>query len=324
MRKILMALALVAAFFVARAAFAQSANAPNQLIAANNAGDTDFPASHDLLSYDLPSLPTSNGHNATRLAASTPHLFVLRAAPVASSRNCVSGAAEQDQCRVHWTSLLRQTMTLLAAEQATRLAIDPNARANFARGPWFSNWIDTAGNQGFSRWNTANAPAHNYALQPARGAVAAFTFMQNDPRGRDLLVSNSRAYWMSRLRAFAFATAYEAQWKFGPLGENAIGGGQRTVPSTSGTTQAIAAAHGGMSDFVMMPLGGTLWSIGEDLIDRHVIWELEGRTNRRAALLGMSVLNPSRTVANLLRGKAPWYRDGRETRIPMGQLPFQR
>ena len=79
----------------------------------------------------------------------------------------------------------------------------------------------------------------------------------------------------------------------------------------------------GTVDFVMTPVAGTLWSVGEDLIDRQIIWRLEGRTNNRLALLGMSVLNPNRSVANVMRGKAPWYRDNRATRVPSKMLPFQ-
>jgi hypothetical protein len=60
----------------------------------------------------------------------------------------------------------------------------------------------------------------------------------------------------------------------------------------------------------MTPAGGMVWVVGEDLLDRYV-------SDRVAANHPYSVfpkilrgtLNPTRTMANALRGKLPWYRD---------------
>jgi hypothetical protein len=52
--------------------------------------------------------------------------------------------------------------------------------------------------------------------------------------------------------------------------------------------------------------------IDEDIADRYVITGLENRTSNRILLvLTRSFLNPSRTVANLMAFKEPWYRQTR-------------
>jgi hypothetical protein len=184
-------------------------------------------------------------------------------------------------------------------------------------GHWLTHYLDAVGNTDLTRWTNRDSAASNYVKQPMMGAVTGFLYIQNDPKGRDLGFQNTRRYWLSRLRATAFSTAYEAEWKLGPLGEASLGN-YRTQTSSGGNP-----VHGaGAADFVMMPVGGAAWSVGEDVIDRQVIWRLEGKTNNRAALLALSVLNPGRSVANILRAKAPWYRDSRETRTPMSELPF--
>src|SRR5205085_1308398 len=143
----------------------------------------------------------------------------------------------------------------------------------------------------------------------------------NDPKGRDLTLSNTRAYWTSRLRALAFSAVYSAQWEVGPLSEASIGNTGRVAYFSKASKGMTNGA--GMVDFVMTPVGGTVWAIGEDLIDRQIIWRLEGHTRNKLALAAMSVLNPNRSVANILRHKAPWYRDSRYTRTARMNLPFQ-
>lgn len=53
--------------------------------------------------------------------------------------------------------------------------------------------------------------------------------------------------------------------------------------------------------------------IGEDALDRFVIRRVERATaNPWIKLAVRTSLNPTRSFANLLRGKVPWHRDDRE------------
>jgi hypothetical protein len=47
--------------------------------------------------------------------------------------------------------------------------------------------------------------------------------------------------------------------------------------------------------------------ITEEALDRYIIRHAEG--NLAVRILLRTVLNPTRTVANVLRFKKPWYRD---------------
>ncbi len=235
-----------------------------------------------------------------------------------SSRTCAAGIASAKECRVHWRPLLEESLEFLVIQHSARLTMYPGLRSNLTRGHWLENWGSPVANQRITNWNDGDSAATNYLGHPAMGAVAGFLYVQNDPRGRDLVFHNTRAYWSSRLRALAFSAAYTAQWEIGPFSEASLGNTGKTFywkdgRRTNGT---------GAVDYVVTPLAGTAWSIGEDIIDRELIWRLEGRTNHKAALLAMSLLNPTRSAANLLRGRAPWFRDGRETRVASFSLPF--
>jgi len=275
----------------------------------------------------LPDAPLPGARTPRITAGSDPATGVLGTMPrpalrfAVSSRTCAAGWVTANDCGVHWAPLLRQSFTLLMLQHGARLAGDASARTAMTRGPFFSKWFDAAGQQQLTRWNDGDAFVTNYVGHPLMGGVASFLFIQNDPRGRDLTVHNSRQYWTSRLKAMAFTAAYTVQWEIGPLSEASL--------AHTGSAQYRSRHSGrmtngtGLVDYIVTPLGGTAVTVAEDLIDRHLLWGLEGRTNNRAALLGMSLLNPTRSAANLLRGRAPWYRDGRFKRVARTDLPFQ-
>lgn len=241
-------------------------------------------------------------------------------APV-SGRTCEAGLVPARECGEHWKPLLTQSLTFLLLQHGGRLAIDGNARHDLVNGKWFDEWRQSVEGNSITRWNDGDPFVYDYIGHPLMGAVTDFLYIQNDPRGRDLTLTNTRAYWTSRLRAMAFSAVYSAQWEVGPLSEASL---ENTGRVSYYSTRSHGMTNGtGMVDFVMTPVGGTAWAVTEDLIDRQIIWRLEGHTNNKFALAAMSALNPGRSVANLLRRKAPWYRDSRFTRRAHLDLPFQ-
>jgi hypothetical protein len=62
------------------------------------------------------------------------------------------------------------------------------------------------------------------------------------------------------------------------------------------------------SEFFVNPVGGTAWVVTEDLLDRYVVRPMEGKSHPHFMYLARSFLTPSRSWANLLRFKRPWYR----------------
>jgi hypothetical protein len=65
-------------------------------------------------------------------------------------------------------------------------------------------------------------------------------------------------------------------------------------------------------DFIITPTLGTLWLLAEDTLDRYVSDRIQG-DGRIVPKIVRGALNPSRTMANAVRFKAPWYRDSQES-----------
>jgi hypothetical protein len=151
-----------------------------------------------------------------------------------------------------------------------------------------------------------------------QGAVSGFIEVQNSPRQKYLRISGSREYWRSRFYAMMWATVFSTQQKIGPLGEAALG-------SAGGYTYALHCPYPcknykpgvtkytnntGWTDFITTPVIGTLWTVMEDFIDREVSDRIEDRYGTSwGPKVIRGALNPTRTMANALRIKKPWYRD---------------
>jgi hypothetical protein len=180
------------------------------------------------------------------------------------------------------------------------------------KGPFFRDWFHSVASYRFSRWNDGDPFLVDYIGHPMMGAVTGRIQVQNDPRGITAELGKSKVYWKSRAKALAFASVYAAQWELGPASETSIGNigsFQYYSKSSKGLTNGTGAI-----DLVMTPVGGMAWLIAEDALDRFAITRLERVSENRAWLMGISILNPTRSTANLLRFKAPWYRDTRRVR----------
>jgi hypothetical protein len=141
----------------------------------------------------------------------------------------------------------------------------------------------------------------NYIGHPMQGSVAGLIFTHNDKaRFKYVEFGKDRDYWKSRLRAFGYSALYSAQFEIGPVSEASIGSIQSRFPQ-----------HG-FVDLVATPAFGLGWMIAEDALDKHVIRPLERKIrNPYFRLLLRGGLNPSRSFANAMRLKVPWYRDSR-------------
>jgi hypothetical protein len=222
---------------------------------------------------------------------------------------CQAGQLDRKSCKFHWGSALRQEALHLASEQVWNLSNNYWVRYETFHGPFIRDYFKAVEGFRFSRWNDDNPILDDYVGHPMMGAISGFIYIQNDPRSMSLELQNSRAYWMGRLRALAWSAAYSAQWKLGPISEASIG---NTGAFDYYDNDAQKWTNGtGVVGLVTTPVGGLLWMLWEDAVDRHWIKKWEKRSNNRAYLLAISGLNPCRSFANLLRLKAPWYRDSR-------------
>jgi hypothetical protein len=68
-------------------------------------------------------------------------------------------------------------------------------------------------------------------------------------------------------------------------------------------------------DLVVTPIGGTAWLLTEDLLDKKIARRVEGATQNHLLIdFTRCALNPIRGGANILHGKAPWYRASRDAK----------
>jgi hypothetical protein len=141
----------------------------------------------------------------------------------------------------------------------------------------------------------------NYVGHPMMGAITGYIQIHNDPTGIDLeWAPHDRNYWKSRFKAMGWTTLYSTQYELGPLGEAGIG----NVGYDRGTM--------GFVDLVITPVGGFGMILLEDWLDKRYISRWEQRTTSGKARFLRVVVNPQRSLANLLRFKRPSHRDTRE------------
>jgi hypothetical protein len=201
-----------------------------------------------------------------------------------------------------WESAFRQSMVFLGIQHAFRMATESGSRADL-KGPFFKDYFKSL--RSLRGWDDADPFLVNYIGHPMMGSVTGFIQVQNDPKGVKEEVGLKKSYWRSRLKAFGWSFAYSTQFEIGLASEASLGNiGIRPYGKAKNPM-----AYG---DLVVTPVVGTGWLVGEDLIDRYLIERLEDKIgNRKAVNIIRGFLNPTRSFANLLRGKKPWYRDNR-------------
>ncbi len=236
-----------------------------------------------------------------------------------TSQMCASGQLDHKTCKIKWAKMLREEMLHVTSEQAWNVSTNSwirvalrNELPGAPRESFTARWIDSVRNFRFGRWNDDNPFLDDYIGHPMMGAISMYIFIQNDPSGMSLELQNTRQYWMSRLRAVGWATIYSTQWKVGPLSEASVGN-QGLVYFYDQDGQKLTNGTG-FAGLVTTPVGGLLWSLGEDALDKVLIKRLERVSTNRLWLAGISFLTPSRAFANLMRFKSPWYRDSRPVR----------
>jgi hypothetical protein len=237
-----------------------------------------------------PSPPTSSDAPAEPGPARVPPF----AAPILPAPRAPAAPDEQG---VRWNELSRATWRFLAIEHGFRLLTEPGTRAGL-KGSFFRNYGRSVANM--HGWADGDEFYVNYVGHPMQGSVAGYLWVHNDPKYQRSTFGRDPTYWKSRLRATAFMWTYSTQFEIGPVSEATIGAIQSTHPQQ------------GFVDHVITPALGLAWMIGEDAVDRYIVEAIEARTrNRWARMVARSALNPTRTFANVINGRAPWSRHTR-------------
>ena len=222
--------------------------------------------------------------------------------------------------RFHWRPALWQSLEFLVFEHSVRLASDSYARYLVFHKPFWHDYLASADHFNMNRWGDGDSFLVNYIGHPLQGAVSGNIFVQNDPVGRSARFGKSSAYWQSRLKAMAWAGVYSAYFEIGPvLSETALGneGGYSYIPGCGmelacvkkpGKNYKPPTNNTGWVDFVVTPIIGMGWIVLEDAIEAKIVDKVVSDRHSATHNLLLAGLTPSRTMANFLAGKHPWYR----------------
>jgi hypothetical protein len=228
--------------------------------------------------------------------------------------------AESDSERepYHWKGLLLQSFGFISLENGFRIMqANQHDRHILLNKPYWSDYWASLQQFNMRRWNDGDSFLVNYVGHSMHGAVSGYIEMQNDPRARGVKISSSPLYWKSLGRAFLWATVYSTQSEIGPMGEAAIfneGGFTYPLGCPGDKPECTATAkytnNTGWVDFIITPTVGMVWIVAEDTVDKYISDPLVHRhPNQFGFKLVRAGLNPSRSLANMLRGHYPWFRD---------------
>ena len=194
----------------------------------------------------------------------------------------------------HWSTAIKQSLLFVGVQHGYALT-QPKTRRDL-NGPFLKDYIRSV--KSLHGWEDGGRFFTNYVAHPMQGSLLGFIQIQNDPKGMNLSYDNSHAYWRSRLKALAWSAAWSTQFEIGPVSQAAIGN---------------VGLHGKQTyvDLVVTPIGGFGLLVLEDFVDKHIIHMIERHNsgNFYIKVTSRVFLNPTRSVANLLRFKTPWYRD---------------
>ena len=192
-----------------------------------------------------------------------------------------------------WKSALKQTLLFLAVQHGYAFT-QPKTR-DALKGKFFRDYVKSV--KSLHGWADGGRFFTNYIAHPMQGSFLGFIQIQNDPKGKKQRFGSSGDYWRSRLKAMAWSAAWSTQFEIGPISQASIGN-----VGLKGKQTYI--------DIVITPTLGAVMLIGEDALDRYVIERIERASdNYYLMIFSRTLLNPTRTVANLIRFKLPWHRD---------------
>ncbi|MBX3295766.1 MAG: hypothetical protein KF762_08645 [Acidobacteria bacterium] len=216
--------------------------------------------------------------------------------------NTKSTLDDGDDEKFHWKPALAQSSLFLGIKHGVRLFQKKTYRE--LDGQFFRDWGNSIKN--LRGWNDGDSPFTNNFAHPLQGSVTGWIFINNSDRAKRQEFGKSREYWKSRFKALVWSTVWSTQFEFGPISEATIG--------NVGLRQKNGHSTAAWTDLVLTPIVGTAIVVEEDIVDKYILknWierKSKGVTTRVKVL--RSLLTPTASFSNLLRGRYPWKREAR-------------
>ncbi len=225
-------------------------------------------------------------------------------------RDCPYTKVHAPECGVHWGELAISTALFNTFQNSGNAYTGYYYRYETTHGKWFDRYVNSVTGYQFGTWSDGNPKLDDYVGHPLMGDISDYLWIQNDPKGMTVPFGNNYPYWRSRLRALAFSTFYSTEWKLGPFGESGVGhaGDHLAYEETEGGYRNET----GFVSLVTTPVGGLLWTVGEDALDKYVVKRLQEKSHNWFLLtLESMAFAPGHATANVLRFRPLWYRDDR-------------
>ena len=207
---------------------------------------------------------------------------------------------QADDASVRWGKVVRQTLSFQGIQHSFFMT-QQKSRAGL-KGPWVSDWFESASSPFVEpHWSDGGSFLVNYIGHPMGGRTYAYIYRQNDPSAA-AIEFGQRGYGAHLAKAMGMAALWSAQWEIGPFSESSL----ENVGMPPDRYKMAWV------DFVITPTVGVAWMAGEDALDRYVVRRIERKIDSATGRAIVRVLmNPTRSMSNLVAGQKPWMRPGR-------------
>jgi hypothetical protein len=251
----------------------------------------------------------------------------------------LSAGISSSDTKIHWKPMLTQTLELTVFQHAWRAAWDPGLRYQIAHKPFWHDYGVSLTDYHMDHWSDGDSFLVNDIGHPLEGAAFGRVYLQNDPKSF-VQIGRDNAYWTSRLQSLAWMFLWSTQFEVGPLSETDFGnqGGfyysihcgihrycLTTPPWSAGVNNHTGTGgitnNTGWTDFIITPIVGLGWVVGEDAIDRYIVTPIARRHRILGGRVLRSALEPSRSFAALFAGKFPWMLPAPENNFVVHQRP---
>jgi hypothetical protein len=201
---------------------------------------------------------------------------------------------------VRWGRVIQQTFAFQAIQHSFYMT-QQKSRLGL-KGPWVHDWFESAASPFVEpHWSDGGSFLINYIGHPMGGSTYAYLFRQNDPLAQGIEFGQ-KGYGTHLAKAMGMAALWSAQWEIGPFSEASLENVGKPPDRYKMAWQ----------DFVITPTVGVAWMAGEDALDRYVVRKLERKIDSAAGKAAIRILmNPTRSMSNLVAGQKPWKRPGR-------------